>query len=641
MNRRNVDKSLLDLATWPSVSTAEMPAALAWAIERRTTAMRLYVEGGSHQLIYEKTKLDRRRVLELFQRCIAIHPDGRPFGFRACRLYARVKPYTRVAPPADSRKRRITGHAGMLGAIFSRFPDILEALLAEVFQSRKHGFVESALRWDKLHARFLGLCREAGIPSNAYPFTVESQGERSLARRLKIELAARGTRRLVNISFGEDAARRLGNDNAAVRTGSRWRCLDRVEFDGHRIDVMMAIMVPDPTGGEPVCFVIERVWLLAVIDAASRAILGYHVSLNRNYTAEDVLLCLENALIPWQQRELTVPALHYPTGSGLPSGVIPELAYACWGELAIDNAKSNCSKWVWDRVRETIGCAINPGPVKTPDRRQFVERFFGVLEQNGFQRLPTTTGSKVGDMRRRDPETKAVKYQVQLDEMLDLLDVLIAQHNATPTSGLHGRSPLEYLRFALDQQSFFVRQVPEAERTSFSLAILRTSAVVRGNLAAGARPYVRFMGVRYYSQQLSNSPGMIGQRVALECRTRDLRELKLFTASGDEFGMVTVAQAWAAKPHDLRVRKAILRCIRVGKIKRRDAPDLVQAYIEHKSRESGQTKKARNELAHVLRLRSQPSSPALEIAAAPVPDTPRITRTSAPRVEVRIRALNF
>ncbi|HSI09593.1 MAG TPA: hypothetical protein VK985_13475 [Rariglobus sp.] len=546
-----------------------------------------------------------------------------------------------MSPQLGETRLLSSGHSGLLLATLDRFPNIAEALDYEILESRKRGFAESAIRYDKLHALFLRKCKEVGIPANAYPFTVASQGERSLTRWIKKRLASLGSRKLAKVMFGDEVARRLGNENAPTRVGSRLKCLERVEFDGHRIDVMMTMFIPDPTGGEPVAMVIERIWLLAVIDASSRAVLGYHVSLARNYTAEDVLICLENALLPWQPRPLAVPGLKYPEGSGFPSA-ISELAFARWGEFAFDNAKSNCSKWVWDRVRDVIGCALNPGPVKTPERRQFIERLFLALEQNGFQRLPTTTGSSPKDIRRRKPEEKAVKYQVHLEEMLDLLDVLIAQYNALPTSALFGRSPLEYLRFSLDRNSFFVRQIPEDEREAFCLTVLREKGIVRGNLKRGERLYVRYEGVKYYSPKLSSSPNMRDQEVIVECRTRDLRKIKIFTTNGDEFGVLDASQAWAAQQHDLRVRKAILRCIHQGKIRRRGEEDVVGAYIAHKSRESGRIKKARNELAHALRVRRHPTpKPATLEHTSPPPSEPVLARVSAPRVKVKVRAFNF
>jgi len=641
MKRSGLDKALFDLDTWPTLSTEEMAPAQAQFAQKRIAAIRLYLEGRCHATIKSTTGMDRRRVCELLARCIALHPDGRIFGFRACRFYAHVKLYTRVAPSPAGQQLLKYGHSGLMGRVLRRFPHILQTVVETALKSRSSEFTESTIRIDKLHALFLRLCRESGLGEDEYPFNVVTQGERALSRRLKVELASRDMRRLVSATFGADAARRLGSSDAAVRIGARRQCYARVEFDGHRIDALMVIEIADPAGGEPVRLVIERIWLLVVIDVTSRAVLGYHVAFERHYSGEDVLLCLENAILPWKPRALTIPGLKYPPGSGLPSGVIPELAYARWGEIALDNDMSNCSRWVWERVRESIGCILSPGPVKTPQRRDVVERFFRSLEENGFHRLVTTSGSSPADPRRRNPQEMALRYNVRLDEILDLIDVIIAQYNSTPTRALKGRSPLDYLRFAVARNSFFIRHIPEAERSDFSLTITRQSAVVRGNLRKGYRPYIEFKGVRYYSPKLNNSPLMIGQRVTIECRTRDLRTIKLFLPNGEEFGELTVAQAWAAQAHDLRTRQAILRCIGRGRIARRGQPDVIQAYIDHKMTQAKSKKKSRNELAHVLRIQRQASSLVPEQPAEAGEPESLLERRKAPRVSLLQTTLNY
>ncbi len=55
-----------------------------------------------------------------------------------------------------------------------------------------------------------------------------------------------------------------------------------VEFDGHRIGLRLKVVVRDPLGFEHE-FEIERVWLLVIIDVCTRAVLGYHLVLAREY----------------------------------------------------------------------------------------------------------------------------------------------------------------------------------------------------------------------------------------------------------------------------------------------------------------------------------------------------------------------
>lgn len=53
----------------------------------------------------------------------------------------------------------------------------------------------------------------------------------------------------------------------------------RVQFDGHRIDTAIAVVFKTPEGDEIVA-VMNRIWLLVIIDVATRAILGHHLCLN-------------------------------------------------------------------------------------------------------------------------------------------------------------------------------------------------------------------------------------------------------------------------------------------------------------------------------------------------------------------------
>jgi hypothetical protein len=46
-----------------------------------------------------------------------------------------------------------------------------------------------------------------------------------------------------------------------------------VEFDGHRLDVRLKIVIRDPLGFEQE-FEIERIWLQVIIDVCTRAVLG-------------------------------------------------------------------------------------------------------------------------------------------------------------------------------------------------------------------------------------------------------------------------------------------------------------------------------------------------------------------------------
>ncbi|WP_179257802.1 hypothetical protein [Burkholderia sp. AU6039] len=62
---------------------------------------------------------------------------------------------------------------------------------------------------------------------------------------------------------------------------------ERVECDAHKLDTRMTVLVPSPHGGtEP--RPIHRLWVVVLIEVASRAVLGYHLSLRRECAAVEV-----------------------------------------------------------------------------------------------------------------------------------------------------------------------------------------------------------------------------------------------------------------------------------------------------------------------------------------------------------------
>ncbi|MFM0334573.1 hypothetical protein [Paraburkholderia strydomiana] len=102
-----------------------------------------------------------------------------------------------------------------------------------------------------------------------------------------------------------------------------------VEFDGHRLDVRLKVVVRDPLGFSHE-FEMERVWLLVIIAVCTRAVIGYHICLAREYGCYDVIKTIENALTPHCSRTFTIPGLTYGPHDGFPSGRMPELGYVTW-----------------------------------------------------------------------------------------------------------------------------------------------------------------------------------------------------------------------------------------------------------------------------------------------------------------------
>ncbi|MEC0236153.1 hypothetical protein P4H71_17670 [Paenibacillus kribbensis] len=86
--------------------------------------------------------------------------------------------------------------------------------------------------------------------------------------------------------------------------------------------------------GDWITDTIERIWFLVIIDVAIRVIIGYHLSLNKEYTQYDVLKCIKNAIMPYSKRVLLIDGLNYLESGGFPSEVIPQAEWALWDEFS-------------------------------------------------------------------------------------------------------------------------------------------------------------------------------------------------------------------------------------------------------------------------------------------------------------------
>jgi hypothetical protein len=134
----------------------------------------------------------------------------------------------------------------------------------------------------------------------------------------------------------------LPSDADQLAAPAAMQFLDVVEFDGHRLDIRLMVIVKDPLGFEQQ-FEIERIWLLVIIDVWSRAVLEYHVSPNREYSRYDVIRTIETALVPHRAMTFTLPGVGYGALGRFPSGKLPEIGYATWQWFELDNAKANLS----------------------------------------------------------------------------------------------------------------------------------------------------------------------------------------------------------------------------------------------------------------------------------------------------------
>lgn len=592
-----IDSSLLDVSTWPSVLLDSLSDKDRHIFLKRKRAIDMYMNPKyTIKNIVEETGIHKQIILRYVRKCLSLDHNGMIWGYRALIPYKTIKTYTRRKSLINVKK--FTGSFQML---LSNYPSI-KKILDEIILKTKHSNATDPIIKPKfIHRKFLDACRASGLTMSDYPFNTKDLAVRSLYRYIKIvehacpELAAN--------RYGIDAARHLKNTGIGDKKPNSLRPFQRVEFDGHSIDLTLTLTFKNQYGDD--CTdTIERIWLLVIIDIATRVVLGYHISIASQYSSSDVLSCIRNSIEPNHIKTLTIPGLKYPSNGGFHHQVIPEAQWALWNEFSYDNAKANLAKIVTNRLTEIVGCSINPGPVNMPERRPFVERFFGLLEENGYHRLPITTGSNPSDPKRKYHEKMIKKYAMNVEELEQITAVLIANYNRTPHSGLGNLTPLEVMKQRV-MKGMEPRVLPEDARREVGFFEMTAIRTIRGNLKTGKRPYITYEGVTYRNELLSSTFDLIGTQIILLVNTQDIRFLKAFLKDGSEIGYVTASGRWGITPHTLQMRKQVNALYRKRLLHYTNLDDPVEALQHYLESKAIRDKKSRTKLAAAKRYLDQ------------------------------------
>ncbi len=544
-DRGSIPDNLRDLSAWPSVDMSALSEDDQANFVARQAAIELYIQNPNLSLIAirDQTGVDPKTVYRMMDRCLSKHADGRIYGFRGAIPYARLKQYERVHSVNRYDGAQGVGLAGAFGLLLQRYPSIEKLLLRHAKQ--RHKVIDDAREVRKsikrIHKTFLEECRNAGVKPDEYPLNQAMAGLRSLASYFK---------RYDNQTF-ESAARSAGVDRVGPAAPAEieqappaTRAFEVVEFDGHKIDLRVTVRVIDPFGFETL-LELTRIWILVLLDVASRAVIGYKVALSKEYNKDDVAGALQAALIPFRPRQYKIPGLAIRSSGGYPSAVLPQTQFACWEWFRFDGAKSHLAADTLMRLNQIVGCWPDNGPAAEPDVRPFIERFFQLVAENFAHRLPGTTGSNPQSIEKAlsDPNGDT-KLLVELDELEDMIEVLIGDYNGESHGGVSNRTPLEAMAQLLARDQGYLRALPRVVRQNLCLLQEARIVTIKGSIAPGLRPHINFLEVRYTNDILSSSPGLIGKKLRIYFDVRDIRSVKAFFEDGAELGVLSAARPW-------------------------------------------------------------------------------------------------
>lgn len=512
----------------------------------RKRAVDLYIEGFSNCEIESQTGVKGGKIAGWVSRCCQMKDDGTYYGYEG------LLDSKRSLSP-DNRNARFTN-------LLHNYPELKEFIIGNYYGDKKYT-LERNMNLTTLHKKFLKECARIGIQLHEYPFNTENKGYKSLCEFV------------VNVRLAdlERQARRESKDNRqkllSTGYGKRYSQdpiapFSCVQVDGHIIDMSytVEIMKDDGTVDRKEA---TRAWVFAVIDVATRCILGYSVSQEMNYNQYDVIDAVYDAITPRKKMKLSIPDNKYPENGGYPSLAFSELKYPLFDSIMLDNAKSHLSEHTINKIRDELLIDMNYGSVATPETRGIIERFFGTLETKGFHKFPMTTGSNIKDLKRRDPGKAAIKYHITFDQIVEVLEILIAEYNNTPHSAFYGLSPLECMRKKMFEAGLMPAMANDQMREKLERLRLRVDTrKVAGKAKNGKRPYINFMGAEYRGPVLSVNGSFAGQKIKILYDPRDISTVEAYTADGNFIDTLTARGELGLKSHSLKTRKMAMALAR-------------------------------------------------------------------------------
>ncbi|WJN50077.1 MULTISPECIES: hypothetical protein [Pseudomonas] len=551
---------------WSEVRADLLSPEDAATFRYRRDALEQYIEGQAIKDIKKSTGVSGNFLRKIIARCLAIAPDGMPFGYRALVPNFRTKNYVRSKEEFDPLAPKNAGMAGVLGQVFRRYPDLQETLntyILKISRKDKKGSLEDELdkfnnRPKDVHKFFIDLLRGYGHPTEAWPFNTDNLGRRTITAYVK-DLRENNIERYVRIG-GDGAAKAhvsIGTgDTPLIHYDDFFDCW---LVDSHTVDYISSIEIVNEEGvisSKP----LTRLHVLLLYEPLARAAIWYRVVYGADVTANDVSALVREALskeLPKPRQ--VIPNLAPDPGAGFVTELYPELAQSPPSWIALDNAWAHHGDAVCYTLRKDIGCAYDYGPPKRFERRARIESRFDRFSAELAKRLRSTVGAGPGRGAATDAVGASVKYSISSDVLEHLTYVTFANSNIQTTEGLGNTTPKAAIAGFLAQRDghFLPRTLPADKVEVIGRALVRVLVFVRGNLHKGIRPFINFERIRYRFENSAKAEHLIGEKIFIEVNESDIRGFNAFSLSGDPLGWMKAEGYWGDEAHSRKTRKAI------------------------------------------------------------------------------------
>ena len=531
-----------DFDNWPVIKSESLNPKDRKAFVRNRNIVILVLQGMAITHACKKYGLHRSFGTYLLNRCLASTSGETP------PLTAGLIPFNRVVSERRSiplSKAANSGSRLSVAKILHENPEMkdrLDTAIRDHMAKRKGAEI---LTNASFHRRFLDELENMNWPETLYPLDRERKGYFAITNYFKSKLQ----------EFG---LARNGTRPVRISKHTAKRVFEEIQIDEQIEDVSTSVDLYLDDNLIPLR--LARISAAIAIDVASDAILGYEVCLTQHPSHEDILALLEKTRRRWCPITLTTKGLKYLPGSMLPSGLDERVRHLQPNIIKLDNALSHHANRVSNYVCNRWGATVNYGPPARPKDRNFVEYAFRRLNRL-THRFESTSGSNVLDPKRESKANSKTPPVVKLHEFEQMLEVVITAHNIRPQARLGGASPLDIIRYQLDEFPLPLNYSSLDREISAFMDERRVKVKFLKNERRA--PFINFEGLRYTGSGLSN-PKLVDSTILVRFDIRDIRKLEAYDLTGNSLGELLAPSSRQGFALSIRTLRRINKKVRQG-----------------------------------------------------------------------------
>jgi len=505
---------------WPRFDASGFEPDERERYERRRKGIEAYLNGATRKAAAGIAGCSPSELGRLFGRCVTVTPDIAFVGWKGLDKNFKLVPWG-----SAKRKPGAPPGKGYVGEFLALLEDpVIRGVLDNAIEGQSPNWTMplSRIQRKEVFDVFLLACAARPNGQNMYPLASDnhSKAKRSVYRYIDQALSKGVNNYSIWFGHAANTRMRIGTGTSSFRLVTQ--PFDLVRGDAHCWDVAGTILIESEHG--PKRIPISRLWIFLLIDDLSATAVGYSVSYEIQISAETIERAFVSAQTPWVPRELSF-SLEYEKGACLPAGNVNGIDACFPASVKLDNYSAHYSKLVQEDVRTGMGFHMHFGGVGTWWSNARLERLFGVLEQKGIHRLPSSLGSGPQDPRRpKDPIKAAIENDVDWKYVVDLVEVLVTSENVRKSAGRSNMSGIEILRNHAGSASVgFLPRMPmqphaTAPRIGWEILKLR----IAGSRESGRNPYVEHLGRIYSHRDFKGNWELLDQYITVHIRKSDV-----------------------------------------------------------------------------------------------------------------------